>query len=128
MKSVYPGGWAIPNELDGKFSSSVLRLSKSVATTDSNGLKPAFEVSAIESRLNLLDATFDLMTAGVSLLFLQTTDDGLMALEERRPQVSQEQLIKWGRDLSKYISFMKELPTESILIDHLIFPSDSIKI
>ena len=74
--------------------------------------KPAFEVSAIESRLNLLDATFDL-TAGVSFPFSETTDDGLMALEERRPVVSQEQLIKWGRDLSKYISFMKELPTEA---------------
>ena len=129
MKSVYPGGWAIPNELDGKFFfERFCDYLKSVTTTDLvMAWKPVFEVSAIESRLNLLDATFDLMTAGVSFPFSETTDDGLMALEERRPQVSQEQLIKWGRDLSKYISFMKELPTESILIDHLIFPSDSIK-
>ena len=129
MRSEYPIDWAIPNDLDGKFFfERFCDYLKSVTAIELvKTWKPVFEATTIESRLDLLDATSDLMSAGLTFPFSETTDDGLSVLEERRPQVSQEQLIQWGRDLSKYISFMEELPSDSILIDHLIFPSDQIK-
>ncbi|MEE2924232.1 MAG: Smr/MutS family protein [bacterium] len=128
MRSEYPIDWAIPKELDGKFFfERFCGYLKSVTAIDLvKTWKPLFEPSTIESRLNLLDASSDLLSQGITFPFSETTNDGLSALEERRTQVSQEQLIQWGRDLEKYINFIKELPLDNILRNHLILPNDQV--
>ncbi len=129
MKTAYPEKWAIPDELDGFFFfERFCKYLKSVTAIDLvKKWTVEFDTSKVESRLNLLDATSALISKGYIFPFAETTDDGLYALEYRKPQISQEQLIQWGRDLEKYISFTNEIPGDSLLWTHLIYPSKQLE-
>ena len=129
MKNEYPQKWAIPDELDGLlFFQRICKYLKSFTAIDLvKKWTLEFDANKVEDRLNILDATSVLMSEGYVLPFAETRDDGLHALEHRQSQISQDQLIQWGRDLDKYIGFMNQAPEDNLLRNYLIQPSEDIK-
>ena len=117
MKNEYPQKWAIPDELDGLlFFQRICKYLKSFTAIDLvKKWTLEFDANKVEDRLNILDATSVLMSEGYVLPFAETRDDGLHALEHRQSQISQDQLIQWGRDLDKYIGFMNQAPEDNLL-------------